>query len=234
MNVGYGPNFQGAAPAVTRVVDSFNRATLNPVGLNTWMHVPFTIIPIANPLISGFAQCPNTGRILLSAQANGGGGAGTYQSTILPCTGLTFSALNGKAQYCQSTFRGFVSGSFTACGNMVMGSWDGISSGQWYGIVHRNGGLTAVEKASVTGDVLGNTILFTDIAPVAGDVWRLSFDPSSNTLTATKNGVVVYSAVDNVSPLTAGIPGYNLRSIGQAAGVTSGVLCSDLDCGLGL
>ena len=229
------PGYQNKVGAkVTRVQDTFNRGTLNPPGTLIWQHNPLVILPDVDPICVGKASCPNTSVLNLSAQQSGAGSTGTYWTTILPCVGLTYSALNGQQQYCQATFKGFQGTAFTACGNMVMATWNGEDSGQWYGIVHRNGGLTAVEKASVASSLLGNTILFTDVAPVIGDVWRLSFTPATNTLIATKNGVVVFNAVDSTSPLSGGIPGFNMRSVNQLAGVPGGVLVSNADCGLGL
>jgi hypothetical protein len=230
-------NILGGAgkPPVTRVTDTFARGTLNPPGQVTWMHNVSVILPIINNITFGLAFCNGVNQIVLSNQPNGV--ISTYFSTLLLCVGLTTSAVYGLKQYCQSTFQGFANaGAFGACGNMVMGKFDGENgAASWYGIAFRtSGGNPVIERCVIASNILTNTILFTDsVAAVAGDVWRLSFDPSTNTVTGTKNGSVVYSAVDG-SPLSGGIPGYNMRTVLDVSGNGAQIIMSNLDCGLGL
>ena len=225
---------QKVGGAVTQFSDTFNRGTLNPLGQNSWTHILQTLIPIANPFTYGTAFCNGASQIVLSGQGNGNAGA---IPTILPCTALTYSRLYGQTQFVQGTFQSLLNAVAIAAGLMVNARWDGINGGaQWYGFNFSQTGTPFLETFTVSGGVVGGGVLFTAPAgQVLGDVWRLSFNTSTNTLTLTKNGVVLYSQVQaGGNLLTGGVPGLQMRTANSSAGNCNQVVMSNVSCGLGL
>jgi hypothetical protein len=229
-------NILGGAgkPPVTFLSDTFARGTLNPVGSMLYAPISSWIVPVINNVIIGLPQCNNTGQILLTTAPNGGGTA-TSVPMLIPCVGLTIPAVFGQQQFAQCTFNSLTNALAIGAGLSIMGSWNnGLGIIQWYGLNFSQATFAQYERVIINGSgVLSVTTLFTDgVAQAPGDVWRISFNPATNTNTVKKNGATVFNAVDG-SPLSGGIPGFQVRVANQTAGVSNSANVGVFSCGIG-
>jgi len=215
----------GSDPPVTQISDSCNRGTLNPAsGAPLWQGMqPLLILPFANPAEIAQATCGaavDLGNAMSLTSFGSGNGPGVAYPAVMPCLGFTFAAVNGLTQFCQGTFVGKPNGQLMDGGPAIMINHANGANGPttWYQMNYDSGtGTAGVVTCSVSGAVLSENTLFHAGATVLGDVWRLSFNVATATLTCSKNGTVVNTQVDG-SPLSGGVPGWAILFHGANGG----------------
>jgi hypothetical protein len=216
-------------------MDSFNRAVLNPPGSLLWLPVTQELLPVGAPFsIPAFFCDGASSSLVLSCW---GQNNATYNPIgVMPCAGLTFSAVNGQTQYIQVVYNG-VSAVNAIGGPCVMLAVNGNAGMNCYMLTINGTGANVprLVKSSVAGNLFSQTVLGGPYAALnVGDVIRISCQVGvSNTLRYTRNGVLIDTQVD-AAPLVAGLPGFEIDLATISGGVNGQLKLQSLDCGLGL
>lgn len=231
----------GGAPPVILASDTFNRGTLNPAGSSggiLWAPFIMGVIPISTPFLIAGATCqvgPPQGVVL---SALGQTNPTDVWPIVLASTQFTPGLVWGKTQFSQCTYN---SQTAIACsgGPAVMVDFQGspAATGSCYCLLFVGGSATRLVRFNASGNAYTENDL---IAPIpgdvshAGDVYRLSYNVATHLLTVTKNGSVLTTFTDNAGPLSSGVPGFAMGTVGQTAGVPGQIILQNWSGGLGL